>query len=198
MPRYPWPNKHPRLDDPLWTMAVHLGPAVAEPVRKLERSKQDDEFLWRTLSRMSFDGWCEKLMQVGLAQAGETVTLSPTRFGCALQVVSGRTGRDLSKTPRPAVVLQHGALSAVVWQQATVRVAGGHLRTDLLAVIAQGGRRRTVVVEIFSDQTHPDRGADARRARRLGVPVGRLHVDGVVSGKAVDAMLTWMASKLPR
>lgn len=195
-PRHPWPGQRPGLVDPLWPIGLHLGPNARTQVEQLEARCADNEFLWRMLSRQSFDSWSEKLAQVQLLQRGESATLAPGRFGCALLVVCGRTGRAMDRVSRPAVVLKTGDLAAVIWPQATVQLPDGHLRVDLLAVIASGGRRRTVAVELYSEKTHPDRARDARRAARLGIPVGRLHVRAVCAGVAVDAMTAWMVQKL--
>jgi len=197
-PRHPWPEQRPVLDDVLWPIGLHLGAEARVEVEQLEALRGEDDFLWQTLNQMSFDSWSEKRLTVRLLGAGHLMTVAPDSVGCAVQVVSGRTGRNLGAVAQAAIVLNCDELSAVVWPQATVQIGTSHRRCDFLAVVSVRGMKRTVCIEVVSPDTHPDDRRDQARADHLGIRVGRLWVEHLGRADLLAGLRRWMSATLPQ
>lgn len=197
VPRHPWPPTPGQVANVLWPMGLHLGLEAQREVEQLEALRPDDEPFWRLLNRLRFDSWSEKRLLVRAAlSGGDLLQVAPQRAGCFARVAHGRTGRDASHTPLPAVLLTRGDLSVLFWIQAPVRTWCTFRRVDFLATVCDGRRKMTVAVEV--DRPGKDPEAQHRRRLELGLPVLRVPADRVGDADVVERIVKRLGETLQR
>ena len=193
-PRSDWGR---RQENPFWPMAVHLGERAGRRIAQLEKERRGDDKFWRLVNSLRFDSWSEKalVVEVGLRSL-ELTGLSLARVGCSLASACGRTGRDTAGTAYPAFVLEHQGASLVWFSQRCVATERGFRWPDNVVVVARGGVRRTVVVELDGPTYHQNVAAGERRDQELGVPVLHVHPDVLRRPDGLTAILDWVVAKV--
>lgn len=158
----------------MWTIALRLGEAAGEEVRRLEKLRSEDESFWRQFNRFRFDSWSEKRLLVRVALLEVPLTgVRLSQLGCALPTMDGVTG-EAAGLHRGFVL--KGEQASLVWcPQVTVRTGVGYRCLDNLLLMQGGGKNVTLAVELDGAPFHGDADKERRRDRELGIPV--LHVD---------------------
>jgi hypothetical protein len=160
------------VENPLWPIAPHLGPAAQQEVELLEARRANDDTFWRLLNGMPYDSWTEKRLVIKLGLAGgELIRIAPARLGACAPVVDGRRGHDTRRRPQVAMVVSCQGVSAVFWFQGPVRGLTTTWKLDALVVAAVGDRRVTVNLE--ADGPDHDARRDWFRQEDLGLPTLR-------------------------
>lgn len=190
VPEHPQPHQVRTLADPLWPMALHLGPEAQEEVKRLELPRKNDELFWRNFNDLRFDSWSEKRLQVRLALLGsQLVGLRLDRLGCKLRCIDGVTGRD-ARLHRG--YLLKGKEASLAWcPQVAVRTERGYRCVDNLLVLSSRSKSVTLAVEVEGALYHADGDRERRRDRELGIPV--LHVPAGELGEPhlIQRILLW-------
>ena len=196
-PVYPRTNLVKPLENPFWSMAIHLGERAADEVLQLERQRGGQDKFWRLVNGLRFDSWSEKrlVVQLGL-RCEQLIPQSLGGLGSQLRSVDGVTGKDTYHQVQPTFVLRHKD-AAIAWiPQCCVRSTRGYRWPDGILVVARGGRKRTLVVEIDGPQYHRNVRKGEARDRDLGVPVLHVHPDVLRQPDGLDRILDWACSKV--
>lgn len=182
-------------NDPLWPMAIHLGPEAAAEVRTLEALRAEDELFWRRLNSLLFDSWSEKRFLVNWARWGaDLIDLRPASVGCSLRITDPASGLCASGDLSPAFVLAHGETAIAAFPQLSVWTGMQYRRPDLTLVITRGWRRVTAIVEVEGRPFHSDVWRERMRDRELGVSVYHLDAARVGDAAAIQDILNWCES----
>ena len=181
--------------DPLWAMAIHLGPAAGDEVRSLEKLRAGDELFWRRLNSLIFDSWSEKRFLVNWALWGaDLIELRPASLGCSLRITNPQTGLWAGGDPSPAFVQVHGETAIAAFPQLSVWTGLQYRRPDLTLVIARGSRQVTAIVEVEGRPHHSDAWREKLRDRELGVSIYHLNAARVGDPEAIQDILNWCES----
>lgn len=195
VPEHPQPHQVTGLADPLWPMAIHLGPEAGEEVKRLELLRGQDEMFWRNFNSLRFDSWSEKRLQVRLALLGsQLVGIRLDRLGCPLPCIDGVTG-EKARLHRGYVI--QGKDASLAWcPQVAVRTKVGYRCLDNLLVMSSGAKSVTLAVEVDGDSYHTDTNRESRRDRELGIPV--LHVSASRLGEPglIREIFNWAHAQL--
>lgn len=184
------PHQCITLENPLWPMAVHLGEAAGEEVRRLELLRRGQPRFWQQFNSFRFDSWSEKRLLVRVALFGmQLVGVRLKQLGCSLEVVDGRTGGEPGLH---RAFVHKGQHASLVWcPQVAVRTARTILCVDNLLLIRFKDKTVTAVLEVEGAPFHADLEKEIRRDKQLGVPV--LHLDAARLGEPqiVERILGW-------
>lgn len=195
IPKHKQPHQVKRSDDPLWPMAIHLGPLAGAEVRQLEKLRALDGEFWQQFNSLRFDSWSEKRLLVGVALlGGQMLGLRLRDLGCTLNLSDGVTGQEPGL--HRGFVLK-GQTASLVWcPQVAVRTKRGHRCVDNLLLLSSGGKTVSLAVEVNGKPFHGDPGKRQRRDAELGIPV--LHVDAARVGEPglIREILQWAHRQL--
>ena len=196
-PAYPRSNLVKPVENPFWPMGIHLGQRAADEVLRLERQKGVHDKFWRLANSLRFDSWSEKrlVVQLGL-RCEQLVPMSLGGLGSQLCSVDGVTGRDTNGQVYPTFLLRHNAASIAWVPQCCVRSHSGYRWPDAVVVVAMGGCKVTVVVEIDGPRYHQNVRQGEARDRDLGVSVLHVHPDVLGQAEGLNRILDWACSKL--
>lgn len=192
-PRHPRPHVDNGLKDPFWPIAMHLGEQAAQEVRQLEQRRRNEAGFWRLLNGLHFDSWSEKRLVTRLAlhPGVELAGVSPARLECALPIVHGCTGKDVTHQAGPTFLFQVDDISVGWLPQRCVRTPRGYRWPDNTLILARGGKRMTAVVEVHGAEYHQDTRKDEMRARELGVPLFTLDA-GKIGDNELMLIFDWI------
>lgn len=196
-PRFPRSDWGRPGENPFWPMAIHLGQQAGERVQLLEFTRRNDDKFWRIVNSLRFDSWTEKdlVVQVGLLSV-ELAHVSLRQVGCALQSVCGKTGADTMTRPYPAFLFKYRGASVGWFPNRCVRTRHGHRWPDSLLVVANNGRKQTVVVEVDGPNYHQCVESELKRDADLAVPVLHVHPSVLQQSDGLRRILDWVYSKV--
>ena len=155
IPKHPQPHQVRRSGDPLWPMAIHLGPLAGAEVRQLEKLRRHDQEFWLQFSSLRFDSWTEKRLLVGVALlGGQMLGLRLRDLGCTLHLSDGLTGQ--APGLHRGFVLK-GQTASLIWcPQVAVRTKRGHRCVDNLLLLSSGSKTIELAVEVNGKPFHGD------------------------------------------
>jgi len=195
IPTHQQPHQVKRADDPLWPMAIHLGPEAAEEVVRLEKLRGQDPAFWHQFNSLRLDSWSEKRLLVGVALlGGQMLGVRLRDLGCDLPLVDGVTGQEPGL--HRAFVLKGQAASVLWCPQVAIRTRTGHRCVDNLLVISGGGKTVSLGVEVNGAPFHDDPWKQQQRDAELGFPI--LHLDAARIGEPglIAKILQWAHRQL--
>jgi len=195
IPKHQQPHQVKRSGDPLWPMAIHLGPQAGAEVRLLEKLRAQDEAFWQQFNSLRFDSWSEKRLLVGVALlGGQMLGLRLRDLGCSLRLSDGLTGQD------PGLhrgFVFKGKTASLIWcPQVAIRTKRGHRCVDNLLQLCSQGKSISLAVEVNGKPFHGDPRKRQQRDAELGIPV--LHIDAARVGEPglIREILEWAHRQL--